>query len=432
MALIPAYILILLGIIVIDYTAAWYIERSDGARRKLYLAISISLNIGVLAFFKYFHIFARCAEYLAAHYHLAAHSISFGSIILPLGLSFHTFQSMSYTIEVYRGRYRAERHFGFYALYVMFYPQLVAGPIERPQNLLPQLHTDIPFKYENLWRGLRLMLWGLFKKVVIADRIVGYVNPIFNHPGTFHNLQILVGVLAFTIQIYCDFSGYSDIALGAARCMGFDLMINFRRPYFAANIRDFWSRWHISLSSWFRDYVYIPLGGNRLSVSRLYLNVLVVFVLSGIWHGTNRTFMVWGFVHACYFIVYLSVSGFLQRFDGYFWKGIGWGLTFFLVALAWIFFRAENIGTAWLMLSRIFAPDREFFVFTPLEYFKNFSIGMSIILCLYMIVIEFIADPKMNWFDGRYRADILFCGFTLFLVLSFGVFDHQTFIYFQF
>ena len=315
MALIPAYILILLGIIIIDYTAALYIEKATGRQRKLYLLLSICANLGVLGFFKYFHLFASVMGYLSVHYHLTAQPLSYINIILPLGLSFHTFQSMSYTIEVYRGHYKAERHFGLYALYVMFYPQLVAGPIERPKNLLPQLHLNIPFRYKNLWQGLRLMLWGLFKKVVIADRVVGYVNPIFNHPGDYHNLQVLAGVLAFTIQIYCDFSGYSDIAIGAARCMGFDLMVNFRRPYFAVNIRDFWSRWHISLSTCFRDYIYIPLGGNRNGSAQLYLNILLVFVLSGIWHGTNRIFIAWGFIHACYFIIYLSLSGFLKKFN---------------------------------------------------------------------------------------------------------------------
>jgi D-alanyl-lipoteichoic acid acyltransferase DltB (MBOAT superfamily) len=267
---------------------------------------------------------------------------------------------------------------------------------------------------------------------VIADRIVGYVNPIFNHPSDYHNLQLLAGVLAFTIQIYCDFSGYSDIALGAAKCMGFDLMINFRRPYFAVNIRDFWSRWHISLSTWFRDYVYKPLGGNREGKARLYLNVLVVFILSGIWHGTNRTFMVWGFVHACYFIIYLILSGLLKKLQGRLWTGLGWGFTFFAVALAWIFFRAENVSTAMLMLSKICAVDPNYHVFVPLEYFKDFSIAISILLCIYMFIIEYVVDPRMTWFNDKLATDILFSGFTLFLVLSFGVFDHQTFIYFQF
>ena len=432
MALYPPYIFVLFGIIAIDYTAAIFIEKSEDRKRKLYLALSVFLNLGVLCFFKYFHLFARIAESLNAHYHLSAEPLPYANIILPLGLSFHTFQSMSYTIEVYRGNYKAERHLGFYALYVMFYPQLVAGPIERPAHLLPQLHTDVPFRYENLWQGLRLMLWGLFKKVVIADRVVGYVNPIFNHPAQYHNLQVLISVLAFTIQIYCDFSGYSDIALGAAKCMGFDLMLNFRRPYAAANIRDFWSRWHISLSTWFRDYVYKPLGGNRSGKLRLYLNVMIVFILSGIWHGTNRIFIAWGAIHAFYFLIYLSFSYLLKPLSGRLWNAFSWALTFIAVALAWIFFRAEDLPTAGLILSKIFAADKDFSVFIGLEYFKAFSILISLLMIGYMIVIERISDPRLEWFNDRSTADILFCGITLFLILSFGVFNHQTFIYFQF
>jgi D-alanyl-lipoteichoic acid acyltransferase DltB (MBOAT superfamily) len=432
MALYPPYIFILFGIIAIDYTAAIFIEQSEGLKRKLYLALSVFLNLGVLCFFKYFHLFARIAEWLNAHYHLSAEPLPYANIILPLGLSFHTFQSMSYTIEVYRGNYKAERHLGFYALYVMFYPQLVAGPIERPAHLLPQLHTDVPFRYENLWQGLRLMLWGLFKKVVIADRVVGYVNPIFNHPAQYHNLQVLIGVLAFTIQIYCDFSGYSDMALGAAKCMGFDLMLNFRRPYAAANIREFWSRWHISLSTWFRDYVYKPLGGNRRGKLRLYLNVMIVFILSGIWHGTNRIFIAWGAIHAFYFLIYLSFSSLCKPLTGRLWNVFSWVLTFFVVALAWIFFRAEDLPTATLILSKIFAADKDFYLFIDLEYFKAFSVLISLLMISYMIVIERITDSRLEWFKDRSTVDILFCGITLFLILSFGVFNHQTFIYFQF
>jgi alginate O-acetyltransferase complex protein AlgI len=265
MALMPVYILILFGIIAIDYTTALFIEKAGGRQRKVYLGISIGLNLGVLFFFKYYNFFTTNVDQFCALHQIHTYVFPYLHIILPLGLSFHTFQAMSYTIEVYRGHQKAEQHLGIYALYVMFYPQLVAGPIERPQNLLPQFHSNIPFKYENLLSGLRLMMWGLFKKVVVADRLSGYANPIFDHPASYHNLQVLAGVLAFTIQIYCDFSGYTDMALGAARCMGFTLMINFNRPYFATNIQQFWTRWHISLSTWFRDYVYVSMGGNRVS-----------------------------------------------------------------------------------------------------------------------------------------------------------------------
>jgi alginate O-acetyltransferase complex protein AlgI len=273
---------------------------------------------------------------------------------------------------------------------------------------------------------------GLFKKVVVADRLSGYANPIFDNPGHYHNLQVLAGVLAFTIQIYCDFSGYTDIALGAARSMGFKLMENFNRPYFSTNIREFWTRWHISLSTWFRDYVYVSLGGNRVSRWRRHFNVFVVFALSGFWHGANWTFLIWGFIHAFYFFIYLSVADILRRYNGWFINAAGWLVTFFAVLLAWIFFRAESLDKAWLMLSKIFARDSAFYAFSELEFFKSFSIMLSVLVCLYVVVIEYIADPRLYWFNDRLKADIAFCSFTTFLILSFGVFQQQTFIYFQF
>ena len=432
MALLPVYILILFGIIIIDYTAARFIEGSEAARRKFYLGVSIALNLGVLFVFKYYNFFVgNVGQFCTAH-HLPWHALPYLNIILPLGLSFHTFQAMSYTIEVYRGNQKAERHLGIYALYVMFYPQLVAGPIERPQNLLPQFHSNLPFNYANLLSGLRLMMWGLFKKVVIADRLSGYANPIFEHPTNYHNLQVLMGVLAFSIQIYCDFSGYTDIALGAARCMGFKLMTNFNRPYFATNIQQFWGRWHISLTTWFRDYVYVSLGGNRVGAWRRYLNVFIVFLLSGFWHGANWTFLIWGCAHAfCYFL-YLPFAGRLKQYNGWFINISGWLITFSVVTLAWVFFRAPDFDTALLMLKRIFAADKDFYAFIQLDFFKTFSIVISILACLYVVIVEGITDPVLDWFNTRARYDLAFCCLTLFLILSFGVFKQQTFIYFQF
>jgi alginate O-acetyltransferase complex protein AlgI len=432
MALMPVYILILFGIIAIDYTTALSIEGAAAGRRKLYLAISITLNLGVLFFFKYYNFFTANVNQFCDAHHIPHHTFYLLNIILPLGLSFHTFQAMSYTIEVYRGRQRAERHPGIYALYVMFYPQLVAGPIERPQNILPQLHSQISFSYANLLTGLRLMMWGLFKKVVVADRVSGYANPIFDHPGSYHNLQVLAGVIAFTIQIYCDFSGYTDLALGAAKCMGFDLMINFNRPYFSTNIQEFWSRWHISLSTWFRDYVYIPLGGSRVGWWQRCINVLVVFLLSGFWHGANWTFLVWGGIHALYYFIYLSCHKVFRSFSGRMVNGINWLITFSAVSLAWIFFRAESLDKACLILTKIFTVDKAFYVFFDLEFFSPFSIILSVMACLYVLATESISDPHLTWFNNKTKTDIAFCCFTLFLILSFGVYQHQTFIYFQF
>ena len=288
-AFIPQYLLILFFLIAIDYSAGLLIERRKD--KKFWLIISIVANISLLGLFKYYDFFiSNVNELTGSHLILL-------KWILPIGLSFHTFQSMSYTIEVYRGKQKAITHAGYYALYVMFYPQLVAGPIERPQNLLPQFLKKQPFSSQKLYEGLRLMAWGFFKKLVIADRIGQYADAVFNHPEHAGTLPVWLAVFFFSIQIYADFSGYSDIAIGAARCMGIDLSINFNRPYSSKNIREFWKRWHISLSSWFRDYVYIPLGGNRKGLLRKNINLLLTFILSAIWHGAGWTCIVWGFLH---------------------------------------------------------------------------------------------------------------------------------------
>src|SRR5450432_1057204 len=301
MAFVPKYILILGGMIVIDYLAGLQIARSSGKSRKAWLIVSIIANVGVLAFFKYFNFLFGTIEPLI-HWASPGTDVPFLKILLPIGLSFHTFQAMSYTIEVYRGRQPAEKDFLTYALYVMFYPQLVAGPIERPQNVLPQMHEKKYFDYDNVTDGLKLMMWGMFKKVVIADRLVKLTDPIFNHPRDHTPLALLLAAVFFSFQIFCDFSGYSDIALGSARVMGFRLMVNFNKPYQSRDISEFWKRWHISLSSWFRDYLYISLGGNRVSVPRWYFNLFFVFLVSGFWHGANWTFIAWGALHGFYLV----------------------------------------------------------------------------------------------------------------------------------
>ena len=277
----PVYILILLTTIVIDYSAALMIERTreHPRKRKGWLVASIVSTLVVLFIFKYQGLFHET------------------HIILPIGLSFHTFQSLSYVIEVYRGSQKPEKHFGIYSLYVMFYPQLVTGPIERPQNLLRQLRIPQAFQAENLSRGVMLILFGLFAKMVVADNLAVYVDQIYAQPDQFGAAAIALGMVAYSFQIYCDFFGYSTIALGCAKAMGYDLMDNFRAPYLSTSVGEFWHRWHISLSSWFRDYLYIPLGGSRVRLSRWMLNIMVVFLLSGLWHGASWTFMVWGGLH---------------------------------------------------------------------------------------------------------------------------------------
>jgi D-alanyl-lipoteichoic acid acyltransferase DltB (MBOAT superfamily) len=348
MYFVPQYILILLVTIIIDYVAGIYIEKNSGRKRKIFLIVSIISTCLVLFIFKYLEFFDQnlitLSRWLGFHY-----SEQVIHIILPIGLSFHTFQSLSYVIEVYRGNQKAERHFGIYALYVMFYPQLVTGPIERPQNLLRQLRDRQYFSEYNLVRGLRLILFGLFIKMVVADNLGIYVDQIYANPQDYNSRSILIGLFFYSFQIYCDFLGYSTIAVGCARAMGFSITDNFRAPYLARNIGDFWHRWHISLSTWFRDYVYFPMGGNRVKMPRWIFNIMFVFILSGFWHGANWTFVLWG---AAYGVIYLcekpfkSLTARLSKAKNG-WHQLFYGFmttkNFVLVTLIWVLFRATNL-----------------------------------------------------------------------------------------
>jgi D-alanyl-lipoteichoic acid acyltransferase DltB (MBOAT superfamily) len=323
--------------------------------------MSIAANVGMLGFFKYFNFFR---ENLVAVARLLGWNLPIEAlaIVLPIGLSFHTFQAMSYTIEVYRGIQRAEHHFGIFALYVMFFPQLVAGPIERPQNLLHQFRELHYFDYDRVTSGLKLIAWGLFKKTVVADRLALFVNRVYATPAQFDGPILALATLAFAFQIYCDFSGYSEIAVGSARVMGFRLMQNFDRPYHARSIAEFWRRWHISLSTWFRDYLYFPLGGNRVNPARWGANILVVFLISGLWHGANWTYVVWGGLHGLYLVGGTATGNLRQRLIR--WTRLAAHpplhsllrvlCTFSLVCVTWIFFRAASPSKAWLVCWRSF------------------------------------------------------------------------------
>ncbi len=367
MAFIPVYILILLITILIDYFAGIYIEESEGARRKTFLVISIISTCAVLFVFKYFNFFNANFSALAGFLHWN-YPVNTLSLILPIGLSFHTFQSLSYVMEVYNRRQKVERNFGIYALYVMFYPQLVAGPIERPQNLLHQFYEEHAFDYRRVTDGLKLMAWGLFKKVVIADRLAVFVNAVYDKPTEYQGVSLIVATVFFSFQIYCDFSGYSDIAIGAAQVMGFKLMDNFNRPYFSKSIAEFWKRWHISLSTWFKDYLYIPMGGNRVPVPRWYLNLFITFLVSGLWHGANWTYIVWGALHGTYLVVGIVTADVRQRVVSVIglnkWPKVHKYsrvlLTFALVTFAWIFFRAKNIQDAGYIATHLFSGIKEF------------------------------------------------------------------------
>jgi alginate O-acetyltransferase complex protein AlgI len=429
MAFVPIYILILGFTIVIDYFAGLFLEKIDDKRKKkVFLIISIVANVGVLAVFKYYNFFNQNFDRLVGQFSFQTPFPNL-NILLPIGLSFHTFQAMSYTIEVYRGNQKAEKNFGIYALYVMFYPQLVAGPIERPQNMLLQFHADHKYNYENLKSGLMQMAFGFFKKVVIADRLGSYVDFIYDDPGERSGSSVLIACIFYSFQIYCDFSGYSDIGIGAARTMGYKLMDNFRMPYLSQSINEFWTRWHISLSSWFRDYVYIPMGGNRVSTQRWYMNLMIVFLLSGLWHGAKWTFIIWGALHGSYLIFGLA----LQKMPGItrtgyspFFKPFRILLTFTLVTIAWIFFRAPGWGTARLMFSRISSIDLSDSIQVVTSYSE---IVFSFILIFTLLVKEYwypIIPTKNSWvFYGMLTSLALLC-------YLFGVFSNNQFIYFQF
>ncbi|HVY75677.1 MAG TPA: MBOAT family O-acyltransferase, partial [Puia sp.] len=287
--LIPAYLLVLFLIIGIDYMAGRLIEQAKGNSRKFFLFISIFSNLSILAVFKYHNFFVENINSISGHFSHSTQLFSYWYWALPVGLSFHTFQAMSYTIEVYRGNQKAEKNLNIYALYVMFYPQLVAGPIERPQNLLPQFHQTHRINYIGIIAGLKYMLRGFFMKVVVADRLAIYVDYVFRNASVHSRLALITATFFYSFQIYCDFAGYSLIALGTAKTLGFNLSVNFKQPYLASSARDFWRRWHITLSQWFRDYVYFPLGGDRVRLTRYIFNIIVVFILSGLWHGANWT-----------------------------------------------------------------------------------------------------------------------------------------------
>ncbi len=383
------YALLIIASTVIDYYAAKWMSRTpDRARRKKFLLLSLVSNLGMLFGFKYFTFFN---ESLRSLFH--AFNIFYGvpvyEVLLPVGISFYTFQTLSYTIDVYKGEIPAETHFGKFALYVTFFPQLVAGPIERSQNLLPQLQSlRYDFDGDRVVNGLRLMLWGFFKKVVIADRLAPYVNLVYNNPGDYHGMQIILATLFFAFQIFCDFSGYSDIAIGAAKIFGVNLMKNFDRPHSAKSISEFWKRWHISLSTWFKDYVYIPLGGNRTIKWRWYYNLFITFLISGLWHGANWTFIVWGALHGFY-LVFAIVSRPLRealvRLAGLdkvptLLQAGRLLCTFVLVNLGWLFFRANSIADAGVLLKNLF-------VFTPLTALTEMIAPGALLLNLALIGI---------------------------------------------
>ena len=431
MAFVPLYIVILGVTIVVDYIAGILIETTPN-KKRIYLIASLIANIGALAVFKYYNFFIGNVNELLQSVGFAS-SLPLLSILLPVGLSFHTFQAMSYIIEVYRGNQKAERHFGIYALYVMFFPQLVAGPIERPQNMLHQFREEHKFDYDAIVSGLKQILWGLFKKVVIADRLALYVNSVYDNSHQHSGLTLAVATIFFSVQIYCDFSGYSDIAIGSARMLGYKLMTNFSRPYFATSIQEFWGRWHISLSTWFRDYLYIPLGGNRVSKSRLYLNLLIVFFISGFWHGANWTYIVWGGLHGFYLVCGLWLSRFNLRVFSvpYFGRFLSIIVTLVLVDLTWVFFRATSLNDAFSIIWSILTlKSGSFFIGNPSTLVFSL-LGIFVLFCV-EFKQEFMPNSLLLLYNERKLVRHLTYALLLLGIILFGVFDGGQFIYFQF
>ncbi len=429
MAFVPVYLLILLATIVIDYWAGIYLEKFQGRRKKLFLAASLLANIGVLAVFKYYGFISSNVFHLT---HWLGHEIHLPSlsILLPIGLSFHTFQAMSYTIEVYRGHQKAERNFGIYSLYVMFYPQLVAGPIERPQNLLHQFYQEHHWDSNRVKAGLLQMLEGLFKKVVIADRLAILVDSVYSSVGTQSRTHLILASVFYSFQIYCDFSGYSDIAIGAARVMGFNLIDNFKAPYTAKSIPEFWRKWHISLSTWFKDYVYFSLGGNRVSVPRWYLNIMLVFLISGLWHGASWNFVIWGFLHGLFQLLGFMINRKFPSLAADQIRGMAATvfyrlLTFMLVNFAWVFFRLVH-----------FSDIQAYFKQLVWNLPSQGTLGMNLneILCSVLLILGLYGWDLRGFALRNLPAKYFFflVPVLLLIIYFFGVFSLKQFIYFQF
>lgn len=448
MAFIPAYILILAFTTVNAYVFGLWIEKEEGKKRKWLLAASILLACSPLFVFKYFDFFNVNLSHLATFFRWN-YSIENLSLILPIGLSFYTFQSLSYLIEIYRNNQRPERRFHILSLYILFFPQLVAGPIERPGNLLPQFDRQFSFDGQRMIDGFKLMVWGFFKKVVIADKIAIIVEQVYQDPTSYTGIPLIMAALFFGFQVYCDFSGYSDIAIGSAQVMGFRLMDNFNRPFASSSVAEFWRKWHISLMSWFRDYVYIPLGGNRVGKWRWYFNIFVTFTLSGLWHGANWGMVLWGSLNGIYVIVSSAtekvrkkwVTGVgLNRFP-VFHRGLQVAFTFFLFCFTLIIFRANHLSDAIYVMMHLGSGlgDLAGIKMSLKSLYglglDRYELGIALISIGLMEVLQWI-EPQRKMRQMFSEKPVL-VRWTLYYVLMlflifFGEYNDHAFIYFQF
>jgi alginate O-acetyltransferase complex protein AlgI len=427
------YLLILVFTIIIDYYAGIWIEQAETKRKKKrFLVLSLIANIGVLAVFKYYNFLNSNIEGILSFfgYH---NPVPYLKILLPIGLSFHTFQAMSYTIEIYRGNQKAEKHFGIYALYVMYYPQLVAGPIERPQNVLHQYHEKHSFDFDNVVKGLNMMAWGFFKKIVVADRLAVYVNEVYKDIPNATSASALIAVIFFSIQIYCDFSGYSNIAIGASKVMGIDLMANFDRPFLSRNITEFWRRWHISLSTWFNDYLYTPLAINMRNLGKLAiaLALFITFFISGLWHGAGWTFIVYGCIHGIALIYEFLTKKLRKRaakkIPSIIYDNVSILLTFCFVSFSWIFFRSPTFDHARAMLNKI--GELHFsLTLTQLTAQKG---PVNLIVSVLAIALAYIFSKSIPR-DFRYKYDFMFLLVMTLMIIILSNNATGEFIYFQF
>lgn len=430
----PIYILLIVLSTVVDYFVGLNLGKEiDFKKRRKFLYLSLIANVGILFYFKYYNFLRDNLQDLFDLLSINA-VIPDHNFLLPVGISFYTFQTLSYTIDIYKNRLKPEKKFINFALYVSFFPQLVAGPIERSTSLLPQLKKLHDFDYDMVRYGMLLILWGMFKKVVIADRLAIYADLVFNDPIAYNGLATMVGAICFSFQIYCDFSGYSDIAIGSSKVLGIDLMENFKGPYFSRSIREFWQRWHISLSTWFRDYVYIPLGGSRITTLITYRNLTIVFLVTGIWHGANWTFIVWGLYHGFFLLLErLGLKTILDSMPSF----IQIIYVFVISTIGWVFFRAENLDSALDVLYQmlVYDPSNFFNIETLASPIKQFQLNLALVL----IVIIWI----MHYFEYRYNIIenitkmVKPMRWTIYLLLILAIFNFGSvvdvpFVYFQF
>lgn len=442
----PAYALLMLFSTAVTYVCGLLVGKKVWGKRKLWLGVSFALNLSILFFFKYFNFVSGLVGDVLNSLGFAFTSPAL-DVLLPVGISFYTFQALGYTMDVYRGTVEPEKNFADYALFVSFFPQLVAGPIERSGHILGQLKEYHPFKAENLRDGVMPVLWGLFKKVVLADNLAVIVNMVYNAPASHTGGEFIIATLAFSIQIYCDFSGYSDIARGSAKMLGFDLMENFRCPYLVTSIQDFWRRWHISLSTWFRDYLYFPLGGNRKGKARQILNLLIVFLVSGLWHGAALTFVLWGLLNGLYQAVSIILAPAKKKLlsilhipeKSRILKVFRIVCSFVLINFSWVLFRANSIsdfGTIMKALGSVFTGGLGF-TLDAIGVTAPTLIMLVVLSVLYLAADYFITErglwEKVNkTVVCRYAVYFL----IIVLILIFGSwgdgFAPQDFAYFQF